>query len=124
MAKTKAAKKEKTGTRQGETVVEKVGDDKFTLTKIVDGKEHRVTINGGFSYKDKKYPTLQHIVAVILDVDYQYEGFGFFGLRNPANKAALTQARKVLKAEKAERVETAEKAREAAKDKKKTEGGN
>lgn len=92
--------------RIGHTEIEKSEGGKFVLVKTIKGKEHKVTINGGFTYEGKKYDTLRDIVREIAGKDYKYEGFGFFGLRSPAQKMALDAARRVLKAKKQEKKKT------------------
>jgi len=92
--------------RKGLTSIEKTEGGKFVVVKNVKGKPHKVTINGKFTYEGKTYDTLQAIVCEIIGKDYEYEGFGFFGLRNPSNKAALEAARKILKAHRADKKAT------------------
>lgn len=87
--------------REGHTSIEKMEGGKWVLTKNLDGKDYRVTINGGLTYEGKKYPSLREIVSAITKTAYPYGGFGFFALKNKENKAAAEAARKVIRENKA-----------------------
>jgi hypothetical protein len=113
MAKNKAKEAK---VRDGLTEARKTEGGKWVLTKTIEGKEHRVVVNGDFVYESKSYPSLRAVCEAILGEEHEYEGFGFFGLRSPDRKEALVAMRKVLKTKKdeARKLHEAEKAAKAA----------